>query len=68
MPLYRDTNTQIVTDYPVEIGEHPVLGASLVLCDPDAPVVELDAPAVETPVSTEPTTGIAVPTDAQEEN
>lgn len=63
MPLYRDTNTQIVTNYPVEIGEHPVLGRSLVLCDPDAPVVEVDAPVAETPVSAEP-----APEVAQEEN
>ena len=68
MPLYRDTNTQIVTNYPVEIGEHPVLGRSLVLCDADGHVPESEVIAVETPVSAELTPGAAVPADTQEEN
>jgi hypothetical protein len=68
MPLYRDTNTQTITEYPVEIGEHPVLGRSLVPCDADGYEHESDQITVEAPVSAEPILGAAVPTDVQEEN
>ncbi|MET4703113.1 hypothetical protein [Frigoribacterium sp. UYMn621] len=62
MPLYRDTNTQIITNYPVEIYEHPILGASLVPWDALDCDFEEDKVVVEDPLSTNRVQYVAVPT------
>lgn len=47
MPLYRDDTTNVVTDYPIEVGEHPVLGAHLSLYTPVDDFDPEDPPAEE---------------------
>ena len=48
MPTYRDLDTNVVVDLPENIGNHPILGARLVLVEPGEPVavepVEVDVP------------------------
>lgn len=53
MPIYRDTTTNILTDYPTNIGEHPVLGRHLELYVADPECFEEDKVVSDAPASTQ---------------
>ena len=53
MPLYRDVNTNIVSDLPENIGTHRVLGKNLEPYTPEFVEYEEDKVVDETAVSTQ---------------
>jgi len=61
MPIYRNSDTGVIVDLPETIGEHPVLGASLCLYDPDSGEFEEEKTVVEAPVSTQRIQRVATP-------
>ena len=62
MPLYRDSTTNVVVDLPLNIGDHPVLGAHLELYVADPECFEEDKVVVEAPVSAQRLQRTATPT------
>ena len=63
MPLYRDLDTNVVSDYPPNIGSHPVLGARLEPYVPDVECYEEDKVVVEAASSTQRVQRTAKPKD-----
>ena len=51
MPIYLDTSTNVIVDYPENIFEHPVLGKFLVPYTPGDECYEEDKVVVEAPQS-----------------
>lgn len=65
MPLYRDINTNVVSEYPENIGEHSFFGQTLELYTPDDPAFEEDKVVVEDAVSTQRLKQTATPIEQE---
>jgi hypothetical protein len=65
MPLYRDINTNVVSEYPENIGEHSFFGQTLELYVPSDSEFEEDKVVIEDAVSTQRLKRTATPTEQE---